>query len=69
MKVRVSFTVDVDDEFRKALGAYAWCNTEGDIATRAELKKWYEHNAMSMDESALVEYQDEKERPCDERNI
>jgi len=62
MKVRVSFTVDVDDEFRKALGAYDWCPTAGDIATRAEVKAWYESTAMSMDEDAMAEYQDKLTR-------
>ena len=62
MKVRVSFIVDVDDEFRKVLGAYEWCHTAGDIATRAEVKAWYESTAHSMDESALSEYEDSKER-------
>ena len=62
MKVRVSFTVEVDDEFRKALGAYAYCRTEGTLPTRAELKDWYEFAAMSMDESVWVEYQEKRER-------
>ena len=61
MKVRVSFTVDVDDEFRKVLGAYEWCHTAGDIATRAEVKAWYEFAAMSMDEAVICEYQEKKE--------
>ena len=61
MKVRVSFIVDVDDEFRKAMGAYAWCDTAGDIATRAEVKAWYEFASMSMDEAVICEYQEKKE--------
>ena len=59
MKVRVSFTVDVDNEFRKALGARGGYGT---LPTRAELKKWYEHNAVALDDDVWGEYQEKRER-------
>ena len=53
MKVRISYTVEVDDEFRKALRAY---HNKSGMATRDEIKKWYEERGDSDNEDMLCEY-------------
>jgi hypothetical protein len=58
MKVRVSYTVVVDDEIRRAIARYH--GQEG-LASRDEIKQWYEMNGLSMDDdlSLLSETNDE----------
>jgi hypothetical protein len=46
MKVRVAFTVDVDDEIRASISE--WYGRTG-LATRDEVRRWYESNGSSMD--------------------
>ena len=47
MKVRVSFTVEVDDSFRREINA--WYGRSG-LASRDEVRAWYEANGTSMDD-------------------
>jgi len=53
VKVRVTFTVDVDDRFRRALNHYY--GREG-LASRSDIQKWYESNASSVDADMFQEY-------------
>jgi len=63
MKVRVCFTVDVDDEFRKALR-----NRHGErgLATRKEVAQWYRNNASSVDDDLMYDYDRNKKRDAEE---
>lgn len=47
MKVRVAYTVDVDDVIREEINQ--WYGREG-LATREEVRHWYEANGHSMDD-------------------
>lgn len=47
MRVRITYTVEVDDGFRRAINA--WYGRPG-LATREEVRSWYEANGHSMDE-------------------
>lgn len=53
MKVRISYTVEVDDEFRKALRAY---RGKSGMATRDEIKIWYEERGDSDNDDMMWEY-------------
>jgi len=46
MKVKISYTVDVDDDIRRAIND--WYGREG-LASREEVQRWYEANGHSMD--------------------
>jgi hypothetical protein len=47
MKVRITYTVDVDDNFRRAVNEHYGRDGR---ATRAEIHRWYEANGHSMDD-------------------
>ena len=47
MKVRIAYTVEVDDDFRRAVAD--WYGRSG-LATRDEIKRWYEANGRSLDD-------------------
>lgn len=47
MRVKVEFVVDVSDDIRRAINV--WYGRPG-LASRAEIKRWYESNGRSMDE-------------------
>jgi len=53
MKVRVSFTVEVDECFRRALNHYYG---HPGLASREMVRRWYEDNASSVDADMLNEY-------------
>ena len=53
MRVRVSFVVNPDENFRKALRAYT--GKEG-LASREEIKRWYQAAAFSMDDDMLHDF-------------
>ncbi len=55
MKVRVSFVVDVDDTIRR--GIRRWYGKEG-LATRQEVKDWYEAYGSSMDDDLSLQEQE-----------
>jgi hypothetical protein len=46
MKVRVAYTVEVDDNFRRAINEHF--GREG-LATHAQVRNWYESVGHSMD--------------------
>ena len=46
MKVKISYTVEVDDEFRRAINEHYG---RPGLATREEVKRWYEAYGNSMD--------------------
>lgn len=47
MRVRVSYVVDVDDATRRQINA--WYGRPG-LASRAEVKRWYELHGLNMDD-------------------
>ena len=53
MKVRISYTVEADDEFRTALRAYVG---KSGMATRDEIKNWYEARGFGDNDDMLWEY-------------
>lgn len=59
MKVRVCYTVDVDDDFRRRLRAYF--GQEG-LATREEIREWYEQRGSQDDDDMLIEGEDKENR-------
>lgn len=52
MKVRISYVVEVDDTIRRAMRHYYGQNG---LATRDEIKQWYEQNGGTLDDDALAE--------------
>lgn len=60
MKVRVEYTVEVDDDYRRAVREFF--GRKG-LATRQELKEWFWLNGRSLDEDlmSVVKY-DENEQ-------
>ena len=46
MRVRVSYTVDVDDDFRRAINEYYG---RPGLASREEIRNWYETFGSSQD--------------------
>lgn len=53
MRVRVSFTVGVDDEFRRALSSYYGGSG---MASREEIKRHYEVYGSSLGDDIMHEY-------------
>lgn len=64
MKVRIDFTVDVDERFRRALRAYYG---RTGLATRDEVRDWYKDNAASVDADMTQEYDDKQSEQSTER--
>ncbi len=52
MKVKVEFVVDIDDRIRREINA--WYGRPG-LASRAEVKRWYEANGRSMDDDLRMQ--------------
>lgn len=52
MKVRVSYTVDVSDEYRRAIRKYYG---QRGLATRAEVRAWQRAYGDSMDADLMSE--------------
>ncbi len=46
MKVRVAFTVDADDNLRRAISNF---HGRPNLATREQVRNWYERFGASMD--------------------
>lgn len=59
MRVKVCFTVDVDDEFRRALNSYYG---KSGLATREEIRQHYETQSGSIDTDIINEFQEARER-------
>jgi len=55
MKIRINYTVNVDDYFRNALSNYYG---EKSLATRKDIQHWYEENGKSADADLLTQYDD-----------
>lgn len=56
MKVKVSYTVEVTNEYRRALRRYrGGCG----MATRAELAEWFEFHGFTGDDDLIAECGDE----------
>ena len=62
MRARVTFMVDVDDTFRRALRFYY--GLEG-LASREEVKHWFRNAAASMNHDMLHTYRLEQMAPED----
>ena len=58
MKVRISYTIEVDDEMRRAINAYYG---EPGRATREALKTWYRNHGESVDGNAHMELRYEED--------
>ena len=58
MKVRICFTVDVDERFRRALRQRTG---QDGLASREEVRQWYEQNASSVDDDMLYDYDSSQE--------
>ncbi len=66
MRVRIIQTVDVDDDFRKAIA-----NDYGRLATRDEIVTHYTAAMFSLDDDVSFDYwqhANDDEGPCDERD-
>lgn len=59
MRVRVNYTVDVDDEFRRALAQRT--GTDG-LATREQVRHWYERNGQGADDIVFAEDPEDADR-------
>lgn len=56
MKVRVSYPVDADDDFRKAI-THSWGEC-GRKATRGEIQSYCERVGSAQDDDLMQEYRD-----------
>jgi hypothetical protein len=63
MKVRVSYTAEVTDDYRRALAFYRG-DESGRMATRQELKDWFWLNGQTEDDDIMQCW----ERHCEERD-
>jgi hypothetical protein len=52
MRVRIAYTVEIDDVIRRAINE--WYGRPG-LATREEIRRWYENNGRSMDDDLSYE--------------
>jgi len=59
MKVRISYTVTVDDEIRRAINVYY--GKEG-LATRGDVQDFYRINGNTLDDDIISEYDTTQER-------
>lgn len=56
MKIRVSYTTNVGDDYRMALNhSFGECGT---LANREDLKRYFERVGSSNDEDLMAEWQD-----------
>jgi hypothetical protein len=64
MRVNVSYTIEVPDYIRREINA--WYGRPG-LASRAEVKRWYEANGLSMDDDLedLADSREEQEQDDD----
>ena len=52
MRVRISYVVEIDDAFRREINR--WYGRPG-LASREEVKAWYESNGTSMDDDLSLQ--------------
>lgn len=57
MKIRVSYTVEIDENFRRAWRAYYG---KSGLATRKELKEHFEKYGGLIDDDILTEFENKK---------
>jgi hypothetical protein len=55
MRVRISYTIDVSDELRRAINEY---HGDPGLATREAVKEWYRLRGASMDDDLLYDMSD-----------
>ena len=55
MKIRISYTVEIDDEFRRAI---AFRLGDERKATIEQVRAWFEDNGRSCDDDLLSEYRE-----------
>lgn len=53
MKVRISYTVEVSDDYRRAIRRFY--GKEG-LATREEVQDWHEAHGASLDDDLMWDY-------------
>lgn len=54
MKVRISYTVEVDDDYRKAISHFYGIHTP---ATRTEVQEWCRDYGRSIEDDIMLEYE------------
>ncbi len=63
MKVRICYTIEVDDEYRRAVRSYYGDNGK---ASREELVNWFKTYGESMNADVLWEYEQERQEEEEE---
>lgn len=58
LRVRVDYTVTVDESYRRAIRRFYG---QDGIATRAEVKRWFEAYGSSMDDDLMAYAADEED--------
>jgi hypothetical protein len=59
MKVRIDYTTDVDDDYRRAINLYYG---KPGLATRKEVQNWIERYGSSEDDNLMHDLQKARER-------
>lgn len=57
MKVRVSYTVTVNDDYRRAIREFYG---KSGLATRGEVRRWFEEYGCSEDDNLAAAYSEER---------
>lgn len=64
MKVRISYIVEVDDRFRRAIRHHYG---ETGLATRDELKRWFKQNGETMNDDIVFYLNQDESESADRR--
>jgi len=59
MKIRISYTIDVDERYRRAIRS--WSGEDG-LATRQEVIDWHKLNGSSCDDDLAQELENKEAR-------
>lgn len=59
MKVRIAYTVEVDDDFRRAINLHYG---EPGLATREDVRDWFAAHGESASDDLMYELQESEER-------
>lgn len=57
MRVRVCYTVEATDEYRRAINHHFG---RPGMATRADVQQWLEQNGTSCDDDIMYEYENDR---------
>lgn len=57
MKVKITYTVEVPDEYRRAINEFYG---QPGLATRDEVKAWFRAHGNSMDDDLSYTYEEEE---------